>query len=125
MSKYQIQYGPNASLDGDDVDLASADRLIESLRQQLSDHIKREVMLRDVLLDCDASFDQGRGMPASLGEALAATADLNGLILCHAEPIRWSYTTNGLHEWTTKYPPPDDAIDAGSLIPLYRAWEPK
>ena len=56
-------------------------------------------------------------------EALAATADLDGLILCHAEPCR--------DDGRCQY-----AIDHGAeglghcpegkcCMPLYRAWEPK
>ena len=133
----QNHYGPNASFDGYDSDLASAGILIESLRQQLADmqgqrdraldtcatrenevisleqahadHLKREVMLREALtesrreldscqkviwLASDYGFDPAyvKGAQASIrktDEALAATADLDGVILCHAEPVAW------------------------------------
>ena len=101
---------------------------IESLRKQLAAHIKREVMLRDAV---NAIWDnphwKPHGMPVvivhQLQEALAATADLDGLILCEKEPCR--------DDGRCQY-----AIDHGAeglghcpegkcCMPLYRAWEPK
>ena len=45
----QNHYGPNASFDGYDSDLASAGILIESLRQQLAEREKQVTLLRDAL----------------------------------------------------------------------------
>ena len=101
----------------------------DNLHQQLSDHIKREVMLREALETCEVGdFSTGHVIYPSfdeklVNEALAATADLDCLILCHAEPCR--------DDGRCQY-----AIDHGAeglghcpegkcCMPLYRAWEPK
>jgi hypothetical protein len=71
-------------------------------QEKLSDHIKREVMLRDALHHL-----WNERTPDSLdeaGEALSATADLEGFRLCNADPVIFS----------------DRQTE-----PLYRAWEPK
>ena len=97
------------------------DAILE-LESKLSDHIKREVMLRDKIdwlrrYGCkdDLAFRVAQ-------DALAATDDLKGLRLCHAEPCR--------DDGRCQY-----AIDHGAeglghcpegkcCMPLYRAWEP-
>jgi hypothetical protein len=59
-------------------------------------------------------------------EALAATADIDGLILCHAEPVRYIYEYpywDGSSVWRDK--PSFDGVNANKSMPLYRAWEPK
>jgi hypothetical protein len=76
--------------------------------------------MRELLLlsknGCNAAYQE------SVQKALAATADLDGLILCHAEPCR--------DDGRCQY-----AIDHGAeglghcpegkcCMPLYRAWEP-
>ncbi len=64
----------------------------ESLRQQLADSQKCEVMLRVAL---ERLVTERRAGLASLEgwdaarEALAATADLKDMILCHAEPVAY------------------------------------
>jgi len=94
---------------------------IESLRQQLSDSQKREVMLRTALEDFLKQYPHmAKGY---LLDALAATDDLNDLILCHAEPVAWitpeyftAFSKQGFVVVTHKIAP--------DLVPLYRAWEP-
>ena len=165
MSKYQIQYGPNASLDGYDVDLASAGTLIESLRQQLAaahenirianaqseeferkwyltkdaleDSQKREVVLRNEVTRCRDWFETqvkvtSKGGPSSwelmllrderdaADQALATTADLKDVILCHAEPVGWC-GTSGVGELIVS----KSKVWNFLTTPLYRAWEPK
>ena len=88
-----------------DVMKASAEVLAEQcdkMCQQLETSQKREVMLRDAL-----EYHQAQTRPIQrTEEALAATADLDGLILCHAEP--------------------ESQERIGDLtVLLYRAWEPK
>ncbi len=58
----------------------------ESLRQQLADHIKREVLLRVKLSEIAWSNDS-KWQSDCAKEALAVTADLDGLILCEKEPV--------------------------------------
>jgi len=57
----------------------------------LEDSQKREVMLRDALTGCIDWFekraDDWREATNKSKEALAATDDLDDLILCHAEPV--------------------------------------
>lgn len=59
------------------------------LEQQLSNTIKQNVLLRDAL---GMAMDYFNGMPwasstvVNCKEALAATADLSGCIICDAEP---------------------------------------
>ena len=75
--------------------LEACDEQVVSLRQQLADHIRREVMLRDAL---HFAHEELRGWheeatgedynSIEINEALAATADLKDVILCHAEPCR-------------------------------------
>jgi hypothetical protein len=99
--------------------------VIESLREQLADCKKQNVMLRGYLeqLACLGNGDQhGNSIGNDIAiKALAATADLDGLILCHAEPCR--------DDGRCQY-----AIDHGAeglghcpegkcCMPLYRAWE--
>ncbi len=97
---------------------------VEELKQQLADHIKREVMLRDGLKRADdlltTSYDH---VSPLVREALAATTDLDGLILCHAEPVaEVKKHTGSLNDmaiivWSGKQP--------AEGTQLYRAWEPK
>ena len=98
-----------------------------ALRQQLADSQNQVVMLRDALKysrhQCEGLRVWG-GMSWSYHpfqvkqifdaceKALAATADLKDVILCHAKPMAWTYDKGPI-------------IDVGAKIPLYRAWEPK
>ena len=76
--------------------------------QQLAHREKQIVMLRDALETCEVGdFSTGHVIYPSfdeklVNEALAATDDLDGVILCHAEPVGSDF-------------------EGG----LYRAWEPK
>jgi hypothetical protein len=87
--------------------------------------LKREVMLRDALetLWVGTNRDEWDGVAIKMFEdALAATADLDGLIVCEAEEIAWVMDV----EYCLK---PGDAFSwvetQGHNLPLYRAWEPK
>ena len=53
-------------------------------------------------------------------EALADTADLKDVILCHAEPVGWC-GTSGVGEFMVS----KSKVWNFLTIPLYRAWEPK
>jgi len=105
---------------------------IESLRQQISDHIKREVMLRDALETCEVGdFSTGHVIYPSfdeklVNEALAATAELDGLILCEKKPFefRWELRSNGFVQHTEKLLH-TISKDLWDITPLYRAWEQK
>ena len=111
----------------------------ESLHQQLADHIKRELMLLEFVQkikkqtpekpdywsscsQCEHNSNEGE----DILEALAATADLDGLILCHAEPVRYIYEFKDYAGGTVLS---SNLAYEGQVtiatIPLYRAWEPK
>ena len=103
----------------------------------LADHIKREVMLLEFVQkikeqtpekpdywsscsQCEHNSNEGE----DILEALAATADLSGLILCHAEPVGEVGTIDTDDDgepsaWVNLY----NDVDLGEI--LYRAWEPK
>jgi len=101
--------------------------------EERDDHIKREVMLRDALdyvihdlkLRADLNEDDpgvielGDGALQQAEEALAATADLKDVILCHAEPVGW--IGKGPRDGRGRF------IEYGvsALTPFYCAWEPK
>jgi len=118
--------------------LEACDEQVVALRQQLSDHIKREVMLWDGLKRADDllthSYDH---VSPLIREALAATADLDGLILCEKEPVAWqTFDGEGGYDYRSYEDNEDyrdDYIKRNSnqkfyenwVIPLYRAWGPK
>lgn len=110
---------------------------IESLRQTVERQAAQIEMMREgftnIMVNTCEKFPGQRilqimeicnkslsSAPDQALEQFAATADLAGVILCHAEPIGWCGTN-----------------DIGKLIvskskiwnflttPLYRAWEPK
>jgi len=98
----------------------------ETLRE-LSDHLKREVMLRDGLKRADdllrTSYDH---VSPLIREALATTDDLKDVRLCHAEPVAWidggdlRELGNGNDRQYSLWCENQDR-----MVPLYRAWEPK
>ena len=59
-------------------------------------------------------------------KALAATADLDGLILCHAVEVGWIGTgpRDGRCEFSESKPA-NSVMRDFNMKPLYRAWEPK
>ena len=99
---------------------------IESLRQQLADHIKREVMLRDALAKYRYIADPSDWSKHPADKAISATADLDGLILCEKEPVefRWKLRSNGFVQHTEKLLH-TSSKHLWDITPLYRAWEPK
>jgi len=107
----QNHYGPNASFDGYDSDLASAGILIDSLQQQLANATKQNVMLREALEKCRDQQVVNTTTFQIATKALAASVDLENVRLCEKEPVAW--LNNG-----EAYPYPEG-------LPLYRAWEPK
>jgi len=95
---------------------------IESLRQQLADSQKQVVMLREAL-----EYHQAQTRPIQrTEEALAATDDLDGLILCEKKPFefRWELRSNGFVQHTEKLLH-TISKDLWDITPLYRAWEQK
>ena len=97
----------------------SPDGWIDDMRQQLADHIKREVMLRDAI----KPFTEGcwsRDLQVHTREALAATVNLDGLILCHAEQVAFLNPYGGVLQTLTT------GLEKSTFTtPLYLAWEPK
>ena len=102
---------------------------VEELKQQLDGHIKREVMLRYAISWC-RKVTVDLDIHDALDHALAATDDLGGLILCHAEPIAWqSYHNRAMPELSVEFDEPELVKSFNDDVvwkkPLYRAWEPK
>ena len=91
-----------------------------SLRHQLHDAIKREVMMRDSLEKLSDFAKVGSLEMYISEEALAATTDLDGLILCENNPVGFYLNREEFF---------DDWYSSVQLSekwePLYRAWEPK
>jgi hypothetical protein len=93
---------------------------IEAMRQQLAACQQREVMLRSSFLSSANYIDTLGGTSIEARRTLAATTDLDGLILCDAEPVGY-------------YRPTDSGFCAGysseklndKWEPTFRAWEPK
>ena len=97
----------------------------DEARQQLANSQKREVMLREALYNIKTYADSIDDADNWCEEALSATADLDGLILCHAEPVRYIYEYpywDGSGVWRDK--PSFNGVNANKSMPLYRAWEP-
>ena len=108
------------------------------LENQLADHIKREVMLRDALHDYKWNKDEWGFIKCvtEIIEALAATADLKGLRVCHAKPSAWlrdddkggsintmsDCCTNAVKELLLRVNPKN--VERYT-IPVFSAWEPK
>jgi len=98
----QNHYGPNASFDGHDSDLASAGMLIESLCQQLSaalaacklkdDALERiaSINLAEYILPEDFAF-----RVLQVRKALAIQPDDDALKAWIGEPVAWMITYDG------------------------------
>jgi hypothetical protein len=133
----------------------------ESLRQQLTDSQKQVTLLQKGILAVDCLINNSSGVVelhhngdiaewgslrtggqfeswlVEFDEALAATTDLDGLILCDAEPVAWqTFDGEGGYDYRSYEDNEDyrdDYIKRNSsqkfyenwVIPLYRAWEPK
>ena len=106
---------------------------IECLREQLAAMTAHNVMLREWIKQHGEITDtctfnilkrslSGLRDLETVSKALAATADLDGLILCHAEPVAF------IEKITSRLAPPEDNHYKRFWMcyePLYRAWEPK
>lgn len=90
---------------------------IESLRQQLADSQKREVMLRNALDYANSilveSYDH---VIHSVVKALAATADMKDVILCEKKPVARKISYGSL-VFLEGY------AELSEGTSLYRAWE--
>lgn len=92
----------------------------ESLRQQLAHREAQIVILRDALLHmCHTTVATDKYNGDMVQEALAATADLDGLILCDAEPVAWMF--EGL---TGTYFGKEDKLPRPEAIQLFRRKQP-
>ena len=106
-----------------DVAYIRADLVANSLRQQLDSSQKREVMLRDVIQESlmqyrlKTSHEQAR----KFSEALAATADLDGLILCKKKPTAWCQDV--IYEMAPEFA--FSWVETQLHASAIRAWEPK
>jgi hypothetical protein len=120
----QLRFFLSLGLDGQD--WLDVEPFIEAVVQQLSDSQKQVTLLRDTL-------HWIAGQPASgaiqrrATEALAATTDLDGLILCHATPDSYRYKHNDTFGvgffWSHR--PTHQGSPALESVPLFTAWEPK
>jgi len=107
----------------------------DELSGQLTDSQKREVMLRDALhaIAIEIATENLSAITVlkkcfrMADEALAATADLKDVILCHANPVAW--IGQGLEplvpEDLDKLRLQEPGLSTLYDTPLYRAWEPK
>jgi hypothetical protein len=118
-----------ANVSADEVRSTYAEEM-RKLRKQLSNHIKREVMLRDAMNriafsrvgQCESLTQELFNREMWAAEVLAVTADLDGLILCNKKPTAWCQEV--IYEMA-----PEFAFSWFNTqlhyLPLYRAWEPK
>jgi len=91
----------------------------DALKQQLANATKQIVMLREfvkLLRDYIPASAVGN---MTVQEALAATADLSGLVLCDAEPVAWMF--DGL---TGMYFGKEDKLPRPEAIQLFRRKKP-
>lgn len=91
---------------------------VNRLGQQLDDHLKREVMLRDALhwIACQPASG---AIQCRATEALADTADLGDVRLCEKEPVGM------MHESGNAIYAGCDCNIAGYTVQVFRAWRPK
>ena len=117
----QNHYGPNASFDGYDSDLASAGILIDSLQQQLAAALAAIKSKDAALQSAISAHGYGSG---DLHDALAIQPDDSALKAWIGEPVAW------LHENRPEADVITDAVknvwtgvvvgkDSGYSIPLY------
>ena len=93
----------------------------QALCSQLAEREKQVAMLRSYLNRWAFTQSEDECAHMEVQEALAATADLDGLILCHAEPVAF------IEKITSRLAPPEDNHYKQFWMcyePLYRAWEP-
>ena len=119
----QNHYGPNASFDGYDSDLAAAGILIESLRQQLSAAIAACKQKDEALsLPCDrwnkTQFQIAR-------KALAIQPDDSALKTWLGKPTDWKFTTSSGTHYTDDKRDWLDGYGIESVTPLYSPKELK
>lgn len=92
------------------------------LEQQLVEREKQIVMLRETLKDANEyAMSQADYCPNEAQEALAATKDLSGLVLCDAEPVRYIYKVScnfGEPFWVSELAYGREPIET---LPLYKA----
>lgn len=124
-----IRQSPRQFVDLETVEWLSDRAII--LEEQLAERKKQIVILRDVieqLLDdmgedghcvCDAAKTWAK-------EALTATQDLAGLILCDAEPRSYLYKHNSAfgYGFIWSHRPLHNGQDALESLPLYKAKKP-
>lgn len=101
----QNHYGPNASFDGYDSDLASAGILIESLRQQLAAAIAacklKDAAIKDLLEFATYSTCGKAHAVEAAKEALAIQPDDSALKAWLGEPVAWKHDDPKRHDAIT------------------------
>lgn len=111
---------------------------IETLRWQRARCVLQIVMLRDALKEVQMvaessvkthGYDKQHVRNADVAKrALAATDDLDGLIVCEKEPVATIFRsgrTSAGKPWHNACFKEDGSIDLPQGTSLYRAWEPK
>ena len=102
--------------------------VLKQTRTELADNQKQVTLLRDVLDDKQWAKDGDvHAHNKRVKEALASTADLDDLILCHATPDSYRYKHHDSFGvgffWSHR--PTHQGADALESVPLYRAWKSK
>ncbi len=107
--------------------LTKAHNMIDALEKK-NNALKEKLYLREMqLISLRSDFaisdtlHSFAAVTEHIKQALAATADLDGLILCHAEPVAF------IEKITSRLAPPEDNHYKQFWMcyePLYRAWEP-
>jgi len=93
---------------------------IQRLNKELANATKQNVMLRDAVEELLSSIDQGLPKEHIAYKALAATADLVGLILCDAEPVWYEITARDGTQYALTTQP---VLLGHTSEPLYKAKE--
>ena len=110
--------------------LATREAQIVMLRKQVSADVTQILKLLDVIDSVRGPTGATEGIQEHAQHiekvALAATDDLDGLILCHAEEVAFFYEHAVTKETVLSRILDDECAERGwNTTPLYRAWEPK
>jgi hypothetical protein len=97
--------------------------LIERHVQQLAERDKQNVLLRSWLRKIADAAEDGETKAYMAEDALAATADLSGLVLCDAEPVGW-IDGSGFPKHPNWIQGIEERRQYGKAEPLFKARKP-